>query len=147
VVKGGSAPALISVGNHSSVCGIDAVQLLYILLDVARGMRYLHSCNIIHGDLKAGNVCLTTAPHTAAAPSASSSSGSSRRFVGKVTDFSLTKALAAGTSHCSSFTCGTLSHCAPEVLLHGHQSAAADVYAFGIMGGWRGLLSSDTHGG
>jgi len=105
------------------------------------GVCYLHSCNIIHGDLKAGNVCLTTAA-AAAAPSASIS----RRFVGKVTDFSLTKALAAGATHCSTFTCGTLSHCAPEVLLHGHQSAAADVYAFGMTGGWCWLITSGRCG-
>eukprot|EP00775_Hariotina_reticulata_P002634 gene2634-2935_t len=78
--RGSSAVAPGSSAWHSTLPdSLDGVQLLYVLLDVARG------------------------------------------------------ALAAGATHCSSFTCGTLSHCAPEVLLQGRQSAAADVYAFGMM--------------
>lgn len=32
-------------------------RLLLLLLDVVAGMEYLHGENILHGDLKAANVC------------------------------------------------------------------------------------------
>lgn len=33
-------------------------QILACLLDVARGLEYLHNTGLLHGDLKAANVCL-----------------------------------------------------------------------------------------
>jgi serine/threonine protein kinase len=95
--------------------------LLAHLLDVARGMAYVHSQGICHGDLKAANVLLArdpSAPHGCTA---------------KVADFGLSRALAMGASHLSTRTYGTVTHMAPELLSSGHLRQANDVYSFGIM--------------
>lgn len=53
--------------------------------------------------------------------------------VAKISDFGLAGVLQEGRSHHSTKTLGTISHCAPEVLKHGHVSPAGDVYSFGLM--------------
>uniref|UniRef100_A0A383VCB8 Protein kinase domain-containing protein n=1 Tax=Tetradesmus obliquus TaxID=3088 RepID=A0A383VCB8_TETOB len=147
-------------------------RMLSCLLDVARGLEYLHSKGLTHGDLKAGNVCLVStqpaanhnsnaaaaaaaAAAEAASPAAcngnaeggrSCRSSSSRNaegvdFVCKVMDFSLSRALDAGKSHCSTQSLGTITHMAPELLLTGKQSKAADVYSMGM------LIWEVVHGG
>lgn len=88
--------------------------------DVARAMLHLHSGNVLHSDLKARNVMLR------------SSGSDSRRIVAKVADFGLSISLDDQQTHMSALYQGTLTHMAPEVLMRGHVSKAADVYAFGI---------------
>ncbi|GAX80144.1 hypothetical protein CEUSTIGMA_g7582.t1 [Chlamydomonas eustigma] len=94
--------------------------VLETALDVARGMRHLHSCNILHSDLKALNVLLQ------------SCSNSSLGFTAKVADFGLSVKMLHSETHVSNMFQGTMSHMAPETMLTGQQSNAADVYAFGI---------------
>jgi serine/threonine protein kinase len=50
------------------------------LLDVAQGMAYLHGSSIVHGDLKAANVCYVKPP----SHNSTSSSSNSSRLVCKV---------------------------------------------------------------
>lgn len=95
--------------------------LIHRLRDIAAAMAYLHSCNIIHCDLKTPNVLLAT---DADAPYGQTA---------KVTDFGLSRALQIGQTHRSTRTLGTVTHMAPELLRSGKLSAAADVYSFGIM--------------
>ncbi|KAF6252967.1 kinase-like domain-containing protein [Scenedesmus sp. NREL 46B-D3] len=101
------------------------------LLDVAQGMAYLHDSSIVHGDLKAANVC-----YVAAAPGCSRGerpSDSCSRLTCKVTDFSMTRVLDAGKTHASTTSLGTITHLAPEVLLSGQQTKAGDVYSYGLL--------------
>ena len=96
-------------------------ELLARLSDVAAGMAYLHGRSVLHGDLKAANCLLASAP---SAPFGAAA---------KVSDFGLSRALNPGATHRSTRTCGTVTHQAPELLRLGKLSAAADVYAFAIL--------------
>jgi serine/threonine protein kinase len=51
----------------------------------------------------------------------------------QVTDFTLTRVLDAGKTHCSTTSLGTITHVAPEVLLSGKQTKAGDVYSYGLL--------------
>ncbi|EJD54863.1 kinase-like protein [Auricularia subglabra TFB-10046 SS5] len=81
--------------------------------EVARGMQYLHSKNIIHGDLKASNVLM------------------SDRRSALITDFGLSRifvGLGAQSTHSS-----RADHWkAPETLSKGEYSKSSDVYSWGM---------------
>eukprot|EP00882_Tetradesmus_deserticola_P028491 GHRQ01031745.1.p1 GENE.GHRQ01031745.1~~GHRQ01031745.1.p1 ORF type:complete len:297 (+),score=127.30 GHRQ01031745.1:3-893(+) len=97
------------------------LRLLFRLREVADGMLYLHGLDVVHGDLKSGNVLLSVSPT------------SPYGRVAKVTDFGLSRALGSGQTHRSTHTLGTVSHMAPELLRFGKMSPAVDVFSFGIM--------------
>eukprot|EP00210_Caulerpa_lentillifera_P007187 g6877.t1 len=94
--------------------------MILTAIDIAGAMRYLHDQRIIHGDLKSQNVLLKE------------SALDERGFYCKVGDFGLSRILANKT-HIDTFTCGTVSHSAPELFRHGLLTPAADVYSFGIL--------------
>lgn len=89
-------------------------------LDIAKAMHHLHLANVLHSDLKAANVMLKT------------SGSEGRGIVAKVADFGLSVSLNPTQTHCSNLFQGTLTHMAPEVIMKGCVSKAADTYAFGI---------------
>ena len=87
-------------------------EYLPLALDIANGMAYLHSRQVIHRDLKPSNVLLT------------------RDRRAKIADFGMSVAnqgqeLTAET--------GTYRYMAPEVIRHESYSSNADVYSFGIL--------------
>jgi serine/threonine protein kinase len=86
---------------------------------VASALAYLHQQNVLHADLKAGNVLLSSDP---ASPTG---------LTAKVSDFGLSRALGVNQTHQSTRTVGTVTHVPPELLLQGKLSHKADVYAFG----------------
>ena len=56
-----------------------------------------------------------------------------RGLTAKIADFGLSVKVDTTETHVSSMNQGTTTHMAPELLLHGRQSKAADAYAFGIL--------------
>jgi len=94
----------------------DKISIAY---NVASGMLYLAEQNVIHGDLNANNVLLST---------------TGTHIVAKVADFGNSRSTAGWIcSHRVTDTRGTVTHVAPELLSQGLLTAAADVYAFGIL--------------
>jgi len=96
--------------------------------DVACGLQHIHWQNIVHGDIKALNVLLCSS--TRKAPIADTRLP---KVIAKVSDFGMSAHLAPEETHVSNVTSGTVTHMAPEILLTGKLSKAADVYAFGIL--------------
>lgn len=60
-------------------------------------MSYLHSRAVVHGDLKSGNVLLTSSPT------------SPYGRIAKITDFGLSRAMTTEQTHRSTHTLGTVS--------------------------------------
>ncbi|CAL8465709.1 g5245 [Coccomyxa elongata] len=98
--------------------------ILLCAMDVAAGMRYLHSMGVVHADLKPANVLLKTAPKICSDP---------RGFTCKIADFGMARLLAAESTDVSSDTLGSLPYLAPEVLQMGGLTKAADVYSYAIL--------------
>lgn len=104
-------------------CGAGYPLAVDLLLGVARAMRYLHAHQVIHGDLKASNVLLSTDPDAPGGLGV------------KVGDFGISRILQeVDSSHTTvSRPVGTLTHMAPEILQGQALSVASDVYAFGVV--------------
>ncbi|GIL53854.1 hypothetical protein Vafri_9483 [Volvox africanus] len=119
VVAGGGGAAAAASGES---CPLGYAEVLDNCLDVARAMLHMHSENIVHGDLKARNILLKTG-----------GVGDGRSYVAKVADFGLSLRIDPHETHVSNVYQGTITHMAPEVLLHGKVSKMSDVYAFAIL--------------
>ncbi|KAK8844370.1 hypothetical protein M9Y10_024227 [Tritrichomonas musculus] len=87
-----------------------------ILLGIAEGMKYLHSCKIIHLDLKPGNVLLD------------------ENFYPYISDFGLSKIseYSLSKNFFESFA-GTPSYMAPEIISDIPYTYKVDVYSFSII--------------
>ena len=95
----------------------DMHAVLAAAADVAYGLAYLHSHDVLHGDLSSNNVLFISASN-------------SRGYMAKVTDFGLSRTLGGQDV---TKTVGTVSHMPPELLTSGVLSKAGDVYSFGVM--------------
>lgn len=91
-----------------------------IALGVARGLGFLHTCSVIHGDLKPQNVLFDA------------------DFEAHLSDFGLERLIAAyptsqAEAGSSSTAVGTLGYVSPEAALTGESTKESDVYSFGIV--------------
>ncbi|PNW70925.1 hypothetical protein CHLRE_17g739250v5 [Chlamydomonas reinhardtii] len=105
--------------KRHSLFEVDYRALVLTAREVAAAMTYLHSRNILHGDLTGTNVLLTA------------SDRDDRHFVAKVADFGLSRVLQGESVTTRSY--GTITHMAQELLVDGLLSKAADVYSFGVI--------------
>jgi serine/threonine protein kinase len=81
--------------------------------DILRGLSYLHSQNVVHGDVKPHNVVITT------------------DGVCKLTDFGAAQAMQESIADIFQLR-GTSGYMSPEVARGKRLSAASDVWSFGI---------------
>lgn len=89
-----------------------------IILDVARGLAYLHhgiKPAIYHRDIKATNILLDSDMRA------------------RVADFGLAKEIKEGHSHLTTRVAGTHGYLAPEYALYGQLTEKSDVYSFGVV--------------
>jgi hypothetical protein len=98
----------------------EAVQMFE---DICNAGIYLHSHNVIHGDLTANNVLLK------------SSSSHKKGYVCKISDFGLARVLEGETTELLTSQLGTVSHMPPELFQMDVKrlTKKADVYAAGIL--------------
>jgi len=118
---------------HQEVSGIELslVEKVVLMLEIAEGMRYIHSMRMAHRDLKPSNVLVNLEDPT---------KKSSRTYSVKIADFGLTKTKEASRTYKDQTTnTGTARYMAPEVIAfennkkHEFNPTKADVYSFGIM--------------
>ena len=77
--------------------------------EIASALMYLHSRDVLHGDLTGGNILLI------------SSDTDERKFTAKVADFGLSRML--GSEAVNTGTYGTVTHMPPELLTTGESPA------------------------
>ncbi|KAF8840481.1 kinase-like protein [Paxillus ammoniavirescens] len=113
----GSLSSYLSKHEAMDLCGRQ-----HLLFDIASGLRYLHSQDVIHGDLHIGNVLVDDNGRAC------------------LTDFGLSLIIRdfVGTSYLKSSVCGSVRYADPELVRQVHADArvvyptkSSDIYSFG----------------
>eukprot|EP00026_Physarum_polycephalum_P002356 Phypoly_transcript_02362.p1 GENE.Phypoly_transcript_02362~~Phypoly_transcript_02362.p1 ORF type:complete len:737 (+),score=63.66 Phypoly_transcript_02362:510-2720(+) len=85
---------------------------MQMIMDIVKGMAYLHSKSIIHRDIKSFNMLVNADMRV------------------KIADFGFSRIKAENQTMTQ---CGTVAWTAPEIFEGSHYSEQADVYSFGIV--------------
>jgi len=119
------------------------------LCQIARGLRYVHSCHVLHRDLSAQNIFLTydgdaqigdfglshkLAGHSMASRSAREHSfRSDGEHGGSAGDGSFRRRNLPPPTHFAQSQCGTPTYMSPELIRGDPYGAASDVWALGVI--------------
>ncbi|XP_021743828.1 probable LRR receptor-like serine/threonine-protein kinase At4g36180 [Chenopodium quinoa] len=113
----GNLATLLQEASHHDGHVLNWPMRHLIALGIARGITFLHSLDMVHGDIKPQNVLFDA------------------DFEAHLSEFGLDRLTIATPIEASTSTLpiGTLGYVAPEVLLTGHVSREGDVFSFGIV--------------
>ncbi|OHS92886.1 hypothetical protein TRFO_12271 [Tritrichomonas foetus] len=93
---------------------LNAAQKTIIAYRIAEGMAYLHSKNIVHRDLKTGNILLD------------------KKGEPKIIDFGIARKVEEGND-VMTMRIGTYNYMAPEVMTTNNYDSKIDVYSYGMV--------------
>jgi serine/threonine protein kinase/tetratricopeptide (TPR) repeat protein len=103
---------------------------LWLLVDVARALHYIHVRGIVHADLKPSNILVCPPPAAAATDDNDAATRPPRRPRAKLVDFGLARrpgdSLADGVR-------GSAGYMAPELLSGDDATPRSDLYSFGVV--------------
>nr|AMM42973.1 LRR-RLK [Vernicia montana] len=112
----GNLATLLQEASHQDGHVLNWPMRHLIALGIARGLAFLHTSNMVHGDVKPQNVLFDA------------------DFEAHLSDFGLDRlTIATPAEASSSTTVGTLGYVSPEAILTGEVSKESDVYSFGIV--------------
>lgn len=109
-VDGGSLAQLME--TQGALAPREAIR---IAMEIAEALAYLHERNLLHRDIKPGNILLT------------------RNRDAKLADFGLARPDNASALTGDGLVVGTLWYIAPELLVHGEASPSTDLYSLGMV--------------
>eukprot|EP00798_Chlamydomonas_sp_ICE-L_P020512 gene20512-27302_t len=118
--------------REREMVGFDIWAAIETLKEVVKATQYLHRNGVVHGDIKAANILL------------SSDTRDRRGFVGKLTDFGFARILQDGSDHVNTKSFGTVTHMPPELLEHGTMSPPTDVFSMAMVM-WEMFASKGVH--
>ncbi|MCK7642642.1 serine/threonine-protein kinase [Corynebacterium antarcticum] len=110
-VRGESLADLISRRGH-----LDEELALDVLEQAAHGLSVIHQMNLVHRDIKPGNILITEEGRV------------------KITDFGIAKAAAAVPLTRTGMVVGTAQYVSPEQAQGKSVTSASDIYSLGVVG-------------
>ncbi|KAK5645297.1 hypothetical protein RI129_006597 [Pyrocoelia pectoralis] len=105
------------LARPENCCGLQELDILCIINDVANALQYLHKLSVIHRDIKPENIVLQLCDNRP------------RRIIYKLIDLGYAKEIDSETA---SFV-GTLQYLAPEIFIKQKCTKTVDYWSFGIV--------------
>ncbi len=127
------------VGSDSAVGGFEEDEVLSIFVQLCRALRHVHRLNILHRDLKAQNVFLSSSVGGPAPPRRGGGGGGGGggvggrpRLVVKLGDFGIAKAMS-NTLSLAETQIGTPYYLSPEIYEDQPYGKKSDVWSLGVL--------------